>query len=140
MKYKDLNVGDWFTCVNKIFIKTILPSGEIMDFCLSPDPLWFGKCFAASPDNNEVEFISHIKTYNPNPDNGRDVLTSAPTNQFLVWEYRDLKVIFFRRSIQRETYTLALNSEVKAGVWEKSTTAVPVRVCPQIDIKFPEKT
>lgn len=140
MKYKDLNVGDWFTYVGETFIKTYCPLLKAnYDFCLSDK--WFGMCFAqCSDEETQVEFVSRLKIKNPSPKKEVDeTLIIAPTLQFLSWQFDNRETIFIKALIQGEIYALALDGD-SAGIWTRATSCIPVKVIPHIDLKYAEKT
>lgn len=144
MKYKDLNIGDWFTYKDKPFIKTFCPNlGTHYDFCLAPSSSYFGTLFQALPDEIEVNLLPRLNVYNPCPLKGATTftLTQAPLCQFLSWQFRQEEIIFIRALIKRQEYLLALNGErFEIGMWEKSPTDVSVKIIPRIDLKYEEKT
>lgn len=140
MKYKELNIGDWFAYKNKVFVKTYCPDfGVNYDFCLSPSSVSFGGCFQSLPDEAEIKFLSQLNVYNPYPQKGINTLAKAPLHQFLALEYRGEKIIFIKINIRSQEYTLALNGKYGVGMWEKSTSVSPVEVIPRIDLKYEEK-
>ena len=119
MKYKDLNIGDWFTYKNRVFVKTYCPDFDAnYDFCLSPSSVNFGDCFHSLPDDTEIKFLSQLNAYNPYPQTGIDTLAKAPLRQFLALGHRGEKIIFIKTNIQCQEYTLALNGKYGVGMWE----------------------
>lgn len=139
MKYKDLNIGDWFSFAGETFIKTSclhLKAGY--DFCLSKK--WFGMCFAQCREETEVEFISRLTIKNPSPKKEADeTLMIAPTLQFLSWQFDNSETIFIKALIQGEIYALALDGD-NAGLWTRAFSCAPVKVIPRIDLKYAENT
>lgn len=142
MKYKDLNIGDWFTFNGETFIKTFCPNlGTHYDFCLAPSSGYFGTLFQALPDEIKVNLLPRLNVYNPYPLKGTTTLTQAPLCQFLSWQSYGEEIIFIKAFIQRQDYLLALNGErFEIGMWEKSPTDVSVKIIPRIDLKYEEKT
>ena len=141
MKYKDLNIGDWFTYKNRVFVKTYCPDLDAnYDFCLSPSSVNFGCCFQSLPDEAEIKFLSQLNAYNPYPQTGIDTLAKAPLHQFLALGYRDGKTIFIKTNIQSQEYTLALNGKYGVGTWEKSTSVAPIEILPHIELKYEESS
>ena len=139
MKYKDLNIGDWFTFVGETFIKTYCsPLKAGYDFCLSKK--WFGMCFAQCREETEVEFVSRLTVENPAPKKEADeTIMNAPTSQFLSWSWQfdNRETIFIKTLLQGEIYVLALNGDT-AGLWTRSTPCIPVKIIPRIDLKYAE--
>lgn len=139
MKYKDLNIGDWFSFEGETFIKTYcLPLKTGYDFCLSKK--WFGMCFGLCRDEEtEVEFISRLTVKNPSPKKEADeTLMIAPTLQFLSWQFDNRETIFIKALIKGEIYALALNED-KAGLWMRTNICcIPVKIIPRIDLKYAE--
>lgn len=144
MKYKDLNIGDWFLYKDKPFVKTYCPDlGAHYDFCLAPSSSYFGILFQALPDEIEVNLLPRLTVYNPYSytQKGTTTLTQVPLCQFLSWQERREEIIFIKVFIQRQEYLLALSGErFEIGMWEKSATDVPVKIIPRIDLKYQEKT
>ena len=141
MKYKELNIGDWFTYKNRVFVKTYCPDLDAnYDFCLSPSSVNFGCCFQSLPDEAEIKFLSQLNAYNPYPQTGIDTLAKAPLHQFLAFEYREKKIIFIKTNIRNQEYTLALNGK-NAGIW---TQAIPrfifINILPHIALKYEENS
>ena len=138
MKYKDLNVGDWFSYVGATFIKTYCPLLKAdYDICVSET--WFGMAFAqCSDEETEVEFVSRLIVKNPSPEKEVDkTLTIAPTFQFLSSQFGSREIIFIKVPIQNEIYTLAING-ANAGFLTQATACVPVKIIPRIDLKCEE--
>lgn len=144
MKYKDLNIGDWFLYKDKPFVKTYCPDlGAHYDFCLAPSSSYFGILFQALPDEIEVNLLPRLTVYNPYSytQKGTTTLTQAPLCQFLSWQERREEIIFIKAFIQRQEYLLALSGErFEIGMWEKSATDVLVKIIPRIDLKYEENT
>lgn len=141
MKYKDLNIGDWFTYKNRVFVKTYCPDLDAnYDFCLSPSSVNFGCCFQSLPDEAEIKFLSQLNAYNPYPQTGIDTLAKAPLHQFLALGYRGKKIIFIKTNIQGQEYTLALNGKCGVGMWEKSTSVALIEILPHIALKYEENS
>ena len=141
MKYKDLNVGDWFTYKNRVFVKTYCPDLDAnYDFCLSPSSVNFGCCFQSLPDETEIKFLSQLNAYNPYPQTGIETLAKAPLHQFLALGYRDRKTIFIKTNIQSQEYTLALNGKYGVGTWEKLTSVALIEILPHINLKYEESS
>lgn len=140
MKYKDLNIGDWFSFEGETFIKTYcLPLKAGYDFCLSKT--LFGTCFAQYwNEETEIEFISRLKINNPSPKKeANETLMIAPTSQFLSWQFDNSETIFIKTLIQGEIYALALNGD-NAGLWMRVNSCIPIKIIPRIDLKYQEKT
>ena len=141
MKYKELNIGDWFSYKNRVFVKTYCPDLDVnYDFCLSPSSVSFGDCFHSLPDETEIKFLSQLNVYNPYPQTGIDTLAKAPLRQFLALGYRGEKIIFIKTNIQNQEYTLALNREYGVGTWEKLTSIARIEILPHIDLKYEENS
>ena len=141
MKYKDLNIGDWFTYKNRVFVKTYCPDFDAnYDFCLSPSSVSFGDCFHSLPDDTEIKFLSQLNAYNPYPQTGIDTLAKAPLRQFLALGYRGEKIIFIKTNIQNQEYTLALNGKYGVGTWEKLTSVARIEILPHIALKYEENS
>ena len=141
MKYKELNIGDWFSYKNRVFVKTYCPDFDVnYDFCLSPSSVSFGDCFHSLPDETEIKFLSQLNAYNPYPQAGIDTLAKAPLRQFLALGYRGEKTIFIKTNIQGQEYTLALNGKYGVGTWEKSTSVAPIEILPHIELKYEENS
>ena len=142
MKYKDLNIGDWFSFSGEIFIKTYCPDLDAhYDLCLAQSSGYFGILFRALPDEIEVNLLPRLNVYNPYAQKGTTTLTQAPLCQFLSWQERREEIIFIKAFIQRQEYLLAFNGErFEIGMWEKSATNVSVKIIPRIDLKYEEKT
>lgn len=141
MKYKDLNIGDWFTYKNRVFVKTYCPDFDAnYDFCLSPSSVNFGDCFHSLPDDTEIKFLSQLNAYNPYPQTGIDTLAKAPLRQFLALGHRGEKIIFIKTNIQGQEYTLALNGKYGVGMWEKSTSVALIEILPHIALKYEENS
>ena len=141
MKYKELNIGDWFSYKNRVFVKTYCPDLDVnYDFCLSPSSVSFGDCFHSLPDDTEIKFLSQLNAYNPYPQTGIDTLAKAPLRQFLALEYRGEKIIFIKANIQNQEYTLALNGKYGVGTWEKLTSIARIEILPHIALKYEENS
>ena len=141
MKYKELNIGDWFSYKNRVFVKTYCPDFDVnYDFCLSPSSVSFGDCFHSLPDETEIKFLSQLNAYNPYPPAGIDTLAKAPLRQFLALGYRGEKIIFIKTNIQGQEYTLALNGKYDVGMWEKSTSVALIEILPHIALKYEENS
>ena len=141
MKYKDLNIGDWFTYKNRVFVKTYCPDFDAnYDFCLSPSSVNFGCCFQSLPDETEIKFLSQLNAYNPYPQIGIYTLAKAPLRQFLALGYSGEKIIFIKNKIRSQEYTLALNGKYGVGTWEKSTSVAPIEILPHIELKYEENS
>lgn len=143
MKYKELNIGDWFFYKNRVFVKTYCPDFDAnYDFCLSPSSVSFGDCFQSLPDETEIKFLSQLNAYNPYPQAGIDTLAKAPLRQFLAlgYRYRGEKIIFIKTNIQGQEYTLALNGKYDVGMWKKSTSVAPIEILPHIELKYEENS
>lgn len=141
MKYKDLNIGDWFTYKNRVFVKTYCPDLDAnYDFCLSPSSVNFGCCFQSLPDEAEIKFLSQLNAYNPYPQTGIDTLAKAPLHQFLALGYSGEKIIFIKTNIQNQEYTLALNGKYGVGTWEKLTSVARIEILPHIALKYEENS
>lgn len=141
MKYKDLNIGDWFTYKNRVFVKTYCPDFDAnYDFCLSPSSVSFGDCFHSLPDDTEIKFLSQLNAYNPYPQTGIDTLAKAPLRQFLALGHRGEKIIFIKAKIQSQEYTLTLNGKYGVGMWEKSTSVALIEILPHIALKYEENS
>lgn len=140
MKYKDLNIGDWFSYVGATFIKTYCPPLKAnYDICVSGK--MFGAIFApCDMEDEEVEFVSRLTVENPIPfKTGADeTLFIAPTFQFLSWQANSHETIFIKAPIKGEIYALAINGD-NAGIW---TQAIPnfisIKIIPRIDLKCEE--
>ena len=141
MKYKELNIGDWFSYKNRVFVKTYCPDFDAnYDFCLSPSSVTFGDCFQSLPDEIEIKFLSQLNAYNPYPQAGIDTLAKAPLRQFLAFGYRGKKIIFIKTNIQGQEYTLALNGK-NAGIWTQLIPpAISIKIIPRIDLKYEENS
>ena len=141
MKYKDLNVGDWFSYVGATFIKTYCPLLKAdYDICVSET--WFGMAFAqCSDEETEVEFVSRLTVENPTPfkTEADETLFVAPTFQFLSSQFGSREIIFIKVPIQNEIYTLAING-ANAGFLTQATACVPVKIIPRIDLKYEENS
>ena len=141
MKYKELNIGDWFSYKTRVFVKTYCPDFDVnYDFCLSPSSVSFGDCFHSLPDETEIKFLSQLNAYNPYPQAGIDTLAKAPLRQFLALGYRGEKTIFIKTNIQGQEYTLALNGKYDVGMWEKSTSVALIEILPHIALKYEENS
>lgn len=141
MKYKELNIGDWFSYKNRVFVKTYCPDFDVnYDFCLSPSSVNFGCCFQSLPDETEIKFLSQLNAYNPYPQTGIDSLAKAPLHQFLALGYSGEKIIFIKTNIQSQEYTLALNGKYGVGMWEKSTSVALIEILPHIALKYEENS
>lgn len=141
MKYKELNIGDWFSYKNRVFVKTYCPDFDAnYDFCLSPSSVSFGSCFQSLPDETEIKFLSQLNVYNPYPQTGIDTLAKAPLRQFLALGYSGKKIIFIKTNIRSQIYTLALNREYGVGTWEKLTSIARIEILPHINLKYEENS
>lgn len=142
MKYKDLNVGDWFSYVGATFIKTYCPLLKAnYDICVSGK--MFGAIFApCDMEDEEVEFVSHLTVENPTPfkTEADETLFVAPTFQFLSYQPDNREIILIKAPIKGEIYVLAINGK-NAGIW---TQAIPrfisVKIIPRIDLKYEENS
>lgn len=141
MKYKELNIGDWFAYKNRVFVKTYCPDFDAnYDFCLSPSSVNFGDCYQSLPDETEIKFLSQLNAYNPYPQIGIYTLAKAPLRQFLALGYSGKKIIFIKNKIRSQEYTLALNGKYSVGTWEKSTSVAPIEILPHINLKYEENS
>ena len=142
MKYKDLNVGDWFSYVGATFIKTYCPLLKTnYDICVSGK--MFGAIFApCDMEDEEVEFVSRLTVENPTPFKTEvdETLFFAPTFQFLSWQLNNSETIFIKAPIKGEVYALAINGK-NAGIWTQATTRfISVKIIPRIDLKYEENS
>lgn len=140
MKYKDLNIGDWFTFVGETFIKTYCsPLKAGYDFCLSKK--WFGMCFAQCREETEVEFVSRLTVENPAPFKKEvdETLFVAPTFQFLSCQPDSREIILMKAPIQGEIYMLTINGNT-AGIWTQAIPRISVKIIPRIDLKYTENS
>ena len=140
MKYKDLNIGDWFSYVGATFIKTYCPLlKENYDICMSGK--MFGAIFApCDMEDEEVEFVSRLTVENPTPfkTEADETLFVAPTFQFLSWQLDNSETILIKAPIKGEVYALAINGK-NAGIWTQATPRfIPVKIIPRIDLKYEE--
>lgn len=139
MKYKDLNVGDWFSFEGKTFIKTYCPSLKAgYDFCLSKK--WFGALFAlGGMEDKEVEFVSRLTVENPTPFKkaGDETVFIAPTFQFLSCQPDNREIILMKAPIQGEIYMFTINGNT-AGIWTQAIPRISVKIIPRIDLKYAE--
>lgn len=141
MKYKELNIGDWFSYKTRVFVKTYCPDFDAnYDFCLSPSSVNFGDCYQSLPDETEIKFLSQLNAYNPYPQIGIYTLAKAPLRQFLALGYSGEKIIFIKNKIRSQEYTLALNGKYGVGTWEKSTSVAPIEILPHIELKYEENS
>ena len=140
MKYKDLNVGDWFSYVGATFIKTYCPPLKAnYDICVS------GKMFGAifvpyDMEDEEVEFVSRLTVENPTPFKTEvdETLFFAPTFQFLSWQLDNSETILIKATIKGEVYAaLEINGD-NTGILTKATACIPVKIIPRIDLKYEE--
>ena len=142
MKYKDLNVGDWFSYVGATFIKTYCPLLKTnYDICVSGK--MFGAIFApCDMEDEEVEFVSRLTVENPTPFKTEvdETLFFAPTFQFLSSQLDNSEAIFIKAPIKGEVYALAINGK-NAGIWTQATTRfISVKIIPRIDLKYEENS
>lgn len=142
MKYKDLNVGDWFSYVGATFIKTYCPLLKaIYDICVSGK--MFGAIFApCDMEDEEVEFVSRLTVENPTPfkTEADETLFVAPTFQFLSWQLDNSETILIKAPIKGEVYALAINGK-NAGIWTQATPRfISVKIIPRIDLKYEENS
>lgn len=139
MKYKDLNIGDWFSYAGTTFIKAYCPLLKAnYDICVSEK--MFGAIFVpCGMEDEEVEFVSHLTVENPTPfeTEADETLSVAPTFQFLSWQLDNRETIFIKVRIQSEVYALAINGD-NAGILTQATSCVPVKIIPRIDLKCEE--
>lgn len=141
MKYKDLNVGDWFSYAGKTFIKTYCPPLKTnYDFCMS-EKLFGALCALGGMEDEEVEFVSRLTVENPIPFKKEvdETLFLAPTFQFLSCQPDNREIILMKAPIQGEIYMLTINGN-NAGVWTQAIPRISVKVIPRIDLKYQEKT
>mgnify|MGYP001134706878 CR=1 FL=1 len=141
MKYKDLNIGDWFSYAGATFIKTYCPLLKAnYDICVSGK--MFGAIFApCDMEDEEVEFVSRLTVENPIPfkTEADETLFIAPTFQFLSWQSDNREIILMKALIQGEIYMLTINGNT-AGVWTKAIPRISVKVIPRIDLKYEENS
>lgn len=141
MKYKDLNVGDWFSFEGATFIRTYCPLLKASyDFCLSDK--WFGMCFTQCSDEEvEVEFVSRLTLENPIPFKKEvdETLFLAPTFQFLSCQPDNREIILMKAPIQGEIYMLTINGNT-AGIWTQAIPRISVKIIPRIDLKYTENS
>ena len=139
MKYKDLNIGDWFSYAGTTFIKAYCPLLKAnYDICVSEK--MFGAIFVpCGMKDEEVEFVSHLTVENPTTfkTEADETLSVAPTFQFLSWQSNSRETIFIKVRIQSEIYALAINGD-NAGILTQATACVPVKIIPRIDLKCEE--
>ena len=139
MKYKDLNIGDWFSYAGATFIKTYCPPLKAnYDVCVSEK--MFGAPFTpCDMGDEEVEFVSRLTVENPTPfkTEAYKTLFIAPTFQFLSWQLDSHETIFIKVRIQSEVYALAINGD-NAGILTQATACIPVKIIPRIDLKYKE--
>ena len=139
MKYKDLNIGDWFSYVGATFIKTYCPllKGNY-DICVSGK--MFGAIFApCDMEDEEVEFVTRLTVENPIPfkTEADETLFIAPTFQFLSWQLDNRETIFIKVILRGEIYALAINGD-NTGILTKAIACIPVKIIPRIDLKYEE--
>lgn len=63
MKYKDLNIGDWFTYDKMVWMKCQMPNGTPNNLCISGDNI--GRITFAFRDDAEVNFCSQFWANTP---------------------------------------------------------------------------
>ena len=141
MKYKDLNVGDWFSYVGATFIKTYCPLLKAnYDICVSGT--MFGAIFApCGMEDEEVEFVSRLTVENPIPfkTEADETLFIAPTFQFLSWQLDNRETIFITVILRGEIYALEINGD-NIGILQNATACTPVKIIPRIDLKYEENS
>lgn len=140
MKYKDLNIGDWFSYVGATFIKTYCPLLKAnYDICVSGK--MFGAIFApCDMEDEEVEFVSRLTVENPTPfkTEADETLFVAPTFQFLSLQLDNSETILIKAPIKGEVYALAINGK-NAGIWTQALPRfISVKIIPRIDLKCEE--
>lgn len=141
MKYKDLNVGDWFSCAGRTFIKTYCPPLRAnYDICMSEK--MFGALFdPCGMGDEEVEFVSRLTVENPTPFKKEvdETLFLAPTFQFLSCQPDNREIILMKAPIQGEIYMLTINGN-NVGVWTQAIPRISVKIIPRIDLKCEENS
>lgn len=141
MKYKDLNIGDWFSYVGATFMKTYCPLLKAnYDICVSEK--MFGAFFApCGMEDEEVEFVSRLTVENPTPFKTKvdETLFLAPTFQFLSCQPDNREIILMKAPIKGKIYMLTINGN-NAGVWTQAIPRISVKIIPRIDLKYQEKT
>ena len=141
MKYKDLNVGDWFSYAGKTFIKTYCPHLKTnYDFCMS-EKMFGALCALGGMEDEEVEFVSRLTVKNPIPfkTEADETLFVAPTFQFLSCQPDNREIILMKAPIQGEIYMLTINGNT-AGIWTQAIPRISVKVIPRIDLKCEENS
>lgn len=98
MKYRDLNVGDYFKCKNRIYITAQSFSGSKITFRIDENDCGRKDVFA---DDDEVEYLPYYRYFNPYLSNigGRCRLDSAPIGQPLYAGETDEYIIKFTMTI-----------------------------------------
>lgn len=98
MKYKDLNIGDWFECDGYKYIKTTTPYG-LPNMRLTANKNrgeWFGYCGSYFPQDYKINFLTSWE-YNSTETNYLDgtpyPAEKAPYNLLLKWYGKKLFVV-----------------------------------------------
>lgn len=143
MKYKDLNIGDWFTPKGKSipYIRVQTDDRELYDLCLGNNAL-FGECFPlkTNPDC-EVDFLNELNIHSPYYINHQYFLDDAPICQFIEMTSTGGKpLLLLKTSLKGQNRFLFLNSDNYSGYLRSNYTSdLRVRTVPNISISFPEK-
>lgn len=146
MKYKDLQVGDWFTIYDdpNPYIRVKTSDGYLYDLYLGDDFVGFGCCLLKrnTPDL-EVHFLNELNVVNPYFSKNASLDAKYPLCQFFQMDViAGEPLILFTAYVDGENCGMFLNGANYTGVLDKSlliSNKVNAKVIPDISILFPEK-
>lgn len=139
MKYKELQVGDWFIHDGQKYIKTVTYSGDIVNISLENNT--FGTPMSSIDDEEAVNFLTKIlyrerKDYEI-PDKDGFIITDMPEG--ILCEFKNFEQYF---TIYHE-YFIDICSQFpgRCGAWipiSVMDTTQPVSIVCKADIDFQE--
>lgn len=145
MKYKDLQIGDWFTICDDPtpYIHAKTSDGYINDIYLGDDLVSFGGCLL--PSNNpdlEIHFVSELNIINPYFSKNASFTANYPLCQFFQIDFITGEPLILFTTYIDGNYTMFLNGENYSGILDKNIAIsgkVNIKAIPDISISFPEK-
>ena len=139
MKYKELQVGDWFIHDGRKYIKTVTYSGDIVNISLENNT--FGTPMSSIDDEEEVNFLTKIlyrerKDYEI-PDKDSFIIEDMPEG--ILCEFKNFEWYF---TIYHGYFIDICNKfPCRCGAWlpiSVMDTTQPVSIVCKADMDFPE--
>lgn len=139
MKYKDLNIGDYFllSLNGKKYIKTSNSSHGSIGISLENDDFGMGSAYVA--DDSDVKFISKIHYISPRQKvDSQSTLGSAPYGCLL--KFQDIYAVKVVSETPYVADVLLVNSHICQGERASSTiiTSMPCELMAEAHLKYIE--